>query len=76
MKKIQKLSLNRLTKKELNLEEMNRVKGGTELYICGCGCCYEGTGSLNADNRQANCESGLHSPEMCHGPNTALCPVL
>lgn len=39
MKKIEKLSLNRLTKKELTLGEMNKVKGGT---FCECGCCYAG----------------------------------
>lgn len=70
MKKIQKLSLNRLTKKELTIPEMNKVKGGTNQ--CDCGCCYDGTpgdigygGSSTQDNGIANCAHEWHSTVYC-----------
>lgn len=77
MKKIQKLFLNRLTKKELTIPEMNKVKGGNQ---CGCGCCYDGTpgdighgGSSTVDNGLANCAIPTGSTVYCDG-GWAWCP--
>ena len=71
MKKIEKLSLNRLSKKELTLGEMNKVKGGNS---CPCGCCYVGSGgSASYDNGDANCRQGLSSTVFCEGSGNMLC---
>ena len=82
LKKIQKLVLNRLSKKELSFGELNKVKGGEEYYLCGCGCCYDGEpgdpgygGSSNFMNKATNCKTGLSSPIMCDGENNAVCPM-
>lgn len=63
MKRIEKLSLNRLSKKELTFREMNKVKGGSS---CPCGCCYAGLpgdhghgGSSDFQNGNANCSIGI-----------------
>ncbi len=77
MKKIEKLSLNRLTKNELTYGEMNKVKGGNQ---CGCGCCYDGTpgdigygGSSTESNAQANCAIPTGSTVYCDHA-IAWCP--
>ena len=47
MKKIDKLVLNQISKKELTQRQLGRVKGGR---ACACGCCYANSGgSDNVD---------------------------
>lgn len=70
MKRIEKLSLTKLSKKELNYQEMNRVKGGTN--GCQCGCCYsiecggDGSGSDMQVNANCNdCTGKTTYPMIC-----------
>lgn len=70
MKKIQKLTLNRLQKNELTNPEMNKVKGGN--HSCFCGCCYGGepgsidnSGYPSYENAQANCDDYKYSNPVC-----------
>jgi natural product precursor len=61
MKKLSKLMLIELERKELSQREMKHVKGGN---TCGCACCYAGGGggsSIN-DNGGANCSGSMYSP--------------
>jgi len=53
MKKMSKLVLNQIAKKELTQRQQGSIKGGNS---CTCGCCYaENQGSEWDDNGQANC---------------------
>lgn len=77
MKKISKLALNKLSKKELPYSEMNKVKGG--INSCLCGCCYGGDpgdighgGSSDDANGYANCMIPTNSPYFCDG-NLTYC---
>ena len=58
MKKISKLVLNQIAKKELTQRQQGFIKGGR--HGCTCGCCYAGSGggSSQTDNWIANCEGG------------------
>ena len=62
MKKIGKLVLNQIAKKELSQRQMGKIKGGRN--VCICGCCYAdgGGGSSTTDNGDANCLGGQYSP--------------
>lgn len=64
MKKIERLSLNKLSRKELTTHEMSKVRGGEN--VCVCRCCYssepecngDGTGYSKLQNSHANnCDS-------------------
>lgn len=56
------LKLNRINKSQLNKEQMSNVYGGSQ--VCGCGCCYSGSGgSSTDDNGMANANDGLRSPD-------------
>lgn len=60
MKKIEKLSLNHLSSKEMPLNEMNKIKGGSACY---CGCCYSGSGGSSfGQNGYANCTTNPPNP--------------
>lgn len=63
MKKIEKLSLNKLTNKELDSRDMNKVKGGSR--NCECGCCYASQGYSASMNGNANCGSNLTPRAFC-----------
>jgi natural product precursor len=54
--KLNKLKLNKLSKKQLNA-----IKGGgAPGYNCSCGCCYVNQGGSNStDNLIANYDEGL-----------------
>jgi len=66
MKKLNKIVLNKLEKKELTFKEQAKIKGGAE--TCACGCCYAGSGgSSDFQNGQANCSQGLNSSQFCEG---------
>jgi natural product precursor len=57
MKKLNKLVLGELAKKELSQREQNNIRGGLQ---CTCGCCYTNSGgSSDVDNQRANCDHGL-----------------
>ena len=67
MKKINKLALNQIAKKELSRKQMQYFKGGRS---CWCGCCYypsEPGGSNLNDNGCA---------VYCGGSNSSDCPVI
>jgi natural product precursor len=67
MKKLSKLILVELERKELAQREMKNVKGGLSAP-CECGCCYAGSGgggSSSFNNGQANCNLNLNSPNNC-----------
>lgn len=50
-----------MEKKKLSPKQMKNVLGGMP-GVCGCGCCYQGSGgSSEADNGDANINSGYHS---------------
>ena len=56
MRKVEKMVLNQLAKKELSRRQMGKIKGGRN---CTCGCCYYDTeGSSIVDNAYANCIDG------------------
>lgn len=59
MKKLEKLVLSQLAKRELSWRQQAMIKGGK--YNCTCGCCYAGGGggSSSLDNGIANCDSHL-----------------
>jgi natural product precursor len=61
MKRLSKLVLIELERKELSQREMKHVKGGN---TCGCGCCYaeNGGGSSSGSNGAANCTNNFYSP--------------
>ena len=60
MRKVEKLVLNQLAKKELTQRQQAMIKGGRG---CHCGCCYAGSGgSSSTQNGLANCADGLRSP--------------
>ena len=72
MKKLTKISLNNLEKKELDYKEQSNIKGGGG--PCACGCCYAGTGGSSAFmNGQTNCSQGLNSPAFCEGGSYHVC---
>lgn len=49
--KLEKISLKKLAENSLANREMREIKGGA---VCGCGCCYAGTGgSSSTDNGNA-----------------------
>ena len=64
MRKLERMVLSQLAKKELNQRQMSKIKGGGN---CSCGCCYAGEagGSSSFENRDANCALNT----------TTLCPV-
>ena len=54
MRKLERMVLSQLAKKELTQRQMGRIKGGRN--TCTCGCCYvENGGSDCVDNGYANC---------------------
>ena len=60
MKKVEKLVLNQMAKKELSQRQQVMIKGGRNL--CTCGCCYANSGgSDTTDNGLANCESSKNT---------------
>ena len=61
MKKLSRIHLMNMEKKKLSPKQMKNVLGGMP-GVCGCGCCYQGSGgSSEADNGDANINSGYHS---------------
>ena len=60
MKKISKLVLSQIAKKELTQRQQGLIKGGKG---CSCGCCYKDSGGSSSDvNGGANCRGGgLHT---------------
>ena len=62
MKKIDKMTLSQLAKKELTKRQQGLIKGGR--YNCTCGCCYaDSEGSSVEDNSNANCDG--HQTTYC-----------
>ena len=60
MKKIGKLVLNQIAKKELTQRQMGKIKGGRN--SCTCGCCYaDNQGSAIDDNGCANWRGNMTS---------------
>lgn len=58
--KTQKIKLNNLAKNNLDNREMKELKGGN---VCGCGCCYAGSGGSSTEaNGSANNKSNYYSP--------------
>ena len=68
MKKIDKMVLNQISKKELTQRQMGRVKGGRG--NCTCGCC--GSSSVEA-NGDANCSGNQYSSKICEGGEVVIC---
>jgi len=69
MKKIDKLILGQLAKKELSKGQQSLLKGGRG--VCPCGCCYgDSGGSDSFDNGTANCERGIGSSGCANGAYT------
>lgn len=67
MKKINKLVLNQLAKKELTQRQQGLIKGGGA-GTCPCGCCYGNSGgSDTVDNGEANCQQGKYSDGCPNG---------
>ena len=62
MKKISKLVLSQIARKELSQRQQRTIKGGRH---CTCGCCYAGSGGSNTDwngcTNNAGGDNGLHT---------------
>ena len=59
MRKVEKLVLNQLAKKELTQRQQAMIKGGRG---CTCGCCYANSGgSSSVDNGLVNCYGSLRT---------------
>jgi natural product precursor len=67
MKKLNKLVLGELAKKELSQREQNNIRGGN---VCGCGCCYAQMGDTNYSGG-ANCGHDMVS--ACETGELRLC---
>ena len=54
MKKIDRIVLGQLAKKELTQRQLGKIKGGN---LCTCGCCYypNGGGADGVTNGDTNC---------------------
>ena len=62
MRKIEKLVLNQIAKKELTQRQQGLIRGGRGQNACLCGCCAQG-GSSTDNNADANCKlGGYYSP--------------
>lgn len=63
MKKLKKLTLNRISDVRLDERKMHHILGGGYGDPCQCGCNYAGEpgGSSTSSNNSANTASGLNS---------------
>jgi natural product precursor len=76
MKKLNKLVLNELSKKELSDKAMSGIKGGGEIsmQMCTCGCCYAGQGGSDTfENGWANCR--IPTTTLCPNQDDVHCPA-
>jgi len=55
MKKIERLVLNQIAKKELSQRQIGKIKGGR--FSCACCCSYAGGGTDSLGNGYGNCEN-------------------